>query len=720
MKKPALLTITTYNRPEYLERCLRSINRNNINVEHFDIAISDAGSDNKRTIELIEQFQHTDKLNVFKHFRGRMPISQSLFETYNEYKDNYEFFVNLDGDAIVTNSFLFHNISLMHSITRDEPTKFPITFLGACEKDVFSFFNSNTKNNDGSCRHKPSKSDRILLWSFYDYFHSDTPNRESIGGINMLVHNSVVKNIMLPVLQDCIVNGGNWDSKFSKEVIKSGGELFVSPVSIVEHIGIQSSMGHSIRELPDKAGKFIQFDFFEEKTLVVMIDCVNPKKSYEILNSVSENAFGCFILLTDKKIKQAEGGKVIVELIESIESIDEYNDFLLSGDFLNAIDVYLSEGFERILFMQTDGYIKNFEAFDPKWRKYDYIGAPWWYVDGKNVGNGGFSLRSVRLMQEVQEIYHLHRLHAPAHQRLRGIPREDEYICRTVREKLEEKGIVFAPEEVAERFSIEGYKSNRLYSGQFGFHGHNVVFSEILDEVETIVFNQPFGLGDVLFCIKLANNYIQRGYKVVWPILKHYLGIQKHFPQITFVNKELISIDYDFMGYKQYGHILSIPLRFADGIQRLPYKDCMKSKHMLLNEDWTNWAEYDIKLDPLAATILMKTLGVEPDEKYNLYNPTFRSDFSGCADIVVDLDTKGVHMKSIPGYTLIDWYKVIIHATEIHTVGTSIIYLFEWLYKHGYFVRNCPRIFIYKRKPDEKNFENYNYIMSSLNYTFVE
>lgn len=121
---------------------------------------------------------------------------------------------------------------------------------------------------------------------------------------------------------------------------------------------------------------------------------------------------------------------------------------------------------DHILIIHSDGYVQKPEAWEDLFLEYDYVGAVWdWYKTNK-VGNGGFSLRSKRLLEIL-------RGYRPPD----GAP-EDDWICRGIRRKLEvEHGIKFAPEDVARRFSIEaygvGYK-DRWYNGSFGFHGYNV------------------------------------------------------------------------------------------------------------------------------------------------------------------------------------------------------------------------------------------------------
>jgi hypothetical protein len=126
----------------------------------------------------------------------------------------------------------------------------------------------------------------------------------------------------------------------------------------------------------------------------------------------------------------------------------------------------------HVLIIHPDGYILNWRAWDKDWLQFDYIGATWNYKDNKNVGNGGFSLRSKKLQHILATDKAIKAFHP-----------EDDVICRQYRDYLEQKyDIRFAPEEVANRFSIEAYGANTFpggnrYSGQFGFHGYHVDYS---------------------------------------------------------------------------------------------------------------------------------------------------------------------------------------------------------------------------------------------------
>lgn len=140
--------------------------------------------------------------------------------------------------------------------------------------------------------------------------------------------------------------------------------------------------------------------------------------------------------------------ELIVKKCNPINSKEEYSDFVLK-------ELYKYFNTEFCLIVQWDGYIYNANAWNNIFYNYDYIGARWFWQNNL-VGNGGFSLRSHKLLEFVatdSNIIHCHP--------------EDNCYCKENRKYLEDSGFKFAPSEVAHLFSVE----NELYTGQFGWHG---------------------------------------------------------------------------------------------------------------------------------------------------------------------------------------------------------------------------------------------------------
>lgn len=127
-----------------------------------------------------------------------------------------------------------------------------------------------------------------------------------------------------------------------------------------------------------------------------------------------------------------------------------------------------------VLTIHADGYIVNPSAWSREFLRFDFIGGTWGYKDNMNVGNGGFSLRSKVICDVLAQDDTVNKYFP-----------EDHHICRTYRRYLESvHQIQFAPEEVANRFSIEAYGAHAFaggnhYSGQFGFHGPHVLNNPI-------------------------------------------------------------------------------------------------------------------------------------------------------------------------------------------------------------------------------------------------
>ncbi len=118
------------------------------------------------------------------------------------------------------------------------------------------------------------------------------------------------------------------------------------------------------------------------------------------------------------------------------------------------------------LIIQWDGYVLKGANWKNEFFKYDYIGAPWhdewkkdhpyWNKNNTNeVGNGGFSLRSKRLLDFLASSSAITQIHP-----------EDWAICKTYYNYLVEQNFKFAPTEMAYKFAVDGIP----WDGQFGFH----------------------------------------------------------------------------------------------------------------------------------------------------------------------------------------------------------------------------------------------------------
>jgi len=165
--------------------------------------------------------------------------------------------------------------------------------------------------------------------------------------------------------------------------------------------------------------------------------------------SMARAHFAEVLLLSDRPPATGQSG-ISWRQIDPTRSRADYSRFMLR-------DLARHIATPHALCVQWDGYVLDGGAWDPTFLDFDYIGAPWpQFSDGYNVGNGGFSLRSRRLLEACTALP------------FDGEMAEDVLICRLYRGELEERGFRFAPESLARRFSFE---RDAPTGHEFGFHG---------------------------------------------------------------------------------------------------------------------------------------------------------------------------------------------------------------------------------------------------------
>jgi hypothetical protein len=183
---------------------------------------------------------------------------------------------------------------------------------------------------------------------------------------------------------------------------------------------------------------------------MIIIDTENEVLAGHALNRSSQLFPTSNVLALTNNGKSFAGFEKII--LEKINSIEDYNKIVINF----VPDVIRTE---FVLFIQFDGFIINPKYFHRLFYNYDYIGASWTHFYDNTVGNGGFSLRSMKLLKAAKEISYLRKNNMP----------EDEFICRYARSILEyDYKIKFAPPEIADLFSRE---NKILDNPTFGFHG---------------------------------------------------------------------------------------------------------------------------------------------------------------------------------------------------------------------------------------------------------
>tara|TARA_R100001015_G_C4632106_1_gene195239 strand:- start:1409 stop:2173 length:765 start_codon:yes stop_codon:yes gene_type:complete len=221
--------------------------------------------------------------------------------------------------------------------------------------------------------------------------------------------------------------------------------------------------------------------------------------------------------------------------------------------------------------------------------------------------------------------------------------------------------------------------------------------------MKNFIFKQGGGLGDILFCLKIAKKLFEKyECKITWPV----------FPSILWI-RDYIKIPYiEWVSYEQYSYLnnypyktpvklddnlILVPIACAD----LPNMSVMESKYVSLGIGFENWQDsiniYRNKEQE--DSLYYDVLGLKDNEEYTYIHREYGTpdkQFS-CGAIkspfMNNIQTSGKVIEGFidPKYTVFDWIKVIENAKELHLVHTSLFYIIEAL------TNKLPEINLYNR-----------------------
>ena len=217
-------------------------------------------------------------------------------------------------------------------------------------------------------------------------------------------------------------------------------------------------------------------------TLVSVTSVDLPATELAMMISMHDIHYGEVKLLTSEEFTPQDPHIQVVKIPKL--DFEGYSRFILN-DLYRFIDT------DYCLVIQADGFVLNAQKWQDQFLEYDYIGAPWPKIltlgEGdqilylKNqVGNGGFSLRSKKLLLETSKI-NLDKLDTPTKS-------EDLIICHFLFEEMLKNGIKFPSPGLAAQFSIESQDASygQNPNTSLGFHG-----KELRDHIfEMILSNQ--------------------------------------------------------------------------------------------------------------------------------------------------------------------------------------------------------------------------------------
>jgi hypothetical protein len=244
----------------------------------------------------------------------------------------------------------------------------------------------------------------------------------------------------------------------------------------------------------------------ETKDVTISVSCISTIFHKESVHAV-ENTLKCIkaskiYWFSDIDFPRNVGCEVVNIRIPPFDRTKNFND-AYSNLTLKVMPEIVDTDYNLIV--QHDGYAVNAKAWTDCFLNYDYIGSVMvWYPKKKRASNGGFCLRSRKLYNAMKSIdikYKLEDLIRHKNfdklypvdlfgDRFIGMGvAEDFIITQVYRKQLEkEHKIKFAPEKIANRFSIADNFSSPWAMKSFGFH--SPILLNYYNSVFPFIFHQ--------------------------------------------------------------------------------------------------------------------------------------------------------------------------------------------------------------------------------------
>ena len=154
-------------------------------------------------------------------------------------------------------------------------------------------------------------------------------------------------------------------------------------------------VGQLSREVPEPALNRIMLP---QVTLIAATSVALEATLSALRKSMQHLSFAKVILFSDHMPEGSDISGINWQQIGPLKSSQDYSRFML-----RQLHGYIDTS--HVLCVQWDGYVLDPNGWCNSFLEHDYIGAPWpQFDDAYTVGNGGFSLRSRRLLQACTKL----------------------------------------------------------------------------------------------------------------------------------------------------------------------------------------------------------------------------------------------------------------------------------------------------------------------------
>jgi hypothetical protein len=194
--------------------------------------------------------------------------------------------------------------------------------------------------------------------------------------------------------------------------------------------------------------------------------------------------------------------------------------------------------------------------------------------------------------------------------------------------------------------------------------------------MKKLLMIQPGAFGDIIVCAPIANWYHERGYEVLYPARAKYHSLLEKFPYVTpiLLSDEELHPDWLQGDVNKIFNLkldISKTVNLADRgphpVAQLPGEKNSVAKYRIsevpLTEQYNlKWERDVIKEDEIFEKYVT-------DDKYAyVHNSSSDGEDIPLPDITLPI----VYNDTPEGYSIFDWYKVIVNASEIYCTESAL------------------------------------------------
>lgn len=206
------------------------------------------------------------------------------------------------------------------------------------------------------------------------------------------------------------------------------------------------------------------------------------------------------------------------------------------------------------------------------------------------------------------------------------------------------------------------------------------------------LFYQPCGLGDILFLLKAAKYFKEKGYEIWWPVVHELFWLNEYIDYVNFVSwgdennllKRPPLPDHVEFPYKEkYLHDAKTEITndfvFFQGF--INERPIMEAKYRSIGMSSDGWRK-EILYNPdeqKEKELFFDVLGLKENEEYTIVNNRYQTRPFPKYNEQVPMNHEGkvVKLDPIDGYSMFDWRLVILNAKKIFMIETAWNYFLE-------------------------------------------